>query len=646
MIEPANNDTLVGQVLAERYRVERLLGEGGMGQVYLARHVRTGRRLAVKLLAPEAAGEAENVERFEREARALGGLGHPNIVGIHDFAETEDGRPFLVMDYLEGEELAERLERGGRLPWPQARRIFESVASALHAAHQAGVLHRDLKPGNLFLSRSPDGTERVVLLDFGLAKSVSREEARVTRTGIIMGTPLYMSPEQARGAELDVRSDVYSLAAVLFELLAGRPPFEGDSWTAILTALLVDPPPPLSQHVPTDLPAHLDGVIATALSKDPAFRPPDVASFAAQVLGERPVWAGTVSTPGAVAGTTPAGLAVPAAPLPRPVAGGTGPEGDPGLAGGPGPEAGAAAPARRLAGVPPIAWALAALLLLAGGVAAGLLLGGSGRSHDEEPAARSGPATAMKRPGPARPDRPDPGRGAVAPMDARASGAADAPAASARRRAAAATGAPSRPAAAAMGAPSRPAAAAMGAPSRPAAAAMGAPSRPAAALPRRAGAPVRASPGRAARVAPTPRRRRHRRGQHPPARASTRPRSRSSPAARPRRRPTGREAVLALLPANERAAVEAMRRSDWAACLRATSRPPVTARILQMRVSCGMSGRRPAAVRRACAQMRQRFASHPFTRACKSILRALDAQARASARRTPARRRPSAKPRP
>ncbi len=280
-------------VLDRRYRIERKLGEGGMGMVYLGVHERTGRKCAVKLLPPEAAQDPGAVQRFEREARVLGALGHPGIVGIHDFSETPDGRPFFVMDHLEGEDLAERLKRVGRLDWPDTQKVVDEISAALWAAHQAGVLHRDLKPGNVFLAQSPAAPERVVLLDFGLAKGGITDALTLTQSNMVMGTPLYMSPEQARSVGVDSRSDIYSLAALTFELLAGQPPFVGPNYTAVLASLLTDPPPKLSEKATAAVPEHLDEVLDIALSKNPEDRQPDVASFATAVLQRRPAWADT-----------------------------------------------------------------------------------------------------------------------------------------------------------------------------------------------------------------------------------------------------------------------------------------------------------------------------------------------------------------
>lgn len=265
------------------YRIGARLGAGGIGAVYEATHVRTGRRYAIKVLLPESALEPNALRRFRREAEALARLGHASIVAVHDFDVTDDGIAFLVMDRLDGEDLAARLERGP-LPLDTTLRIFDEIADALAAAHEAGILHRDLKPSNVFLARRPGAPERAVLLDFGLAKMADATESqRLTATGAAMGTPMYMSPEQAQGIEVDQRTDVYSLAAILFEMVTGAPPFMGPTVTAILAKVLTHPPPPLRSVHPA-APEVLDPVIRGALAKSPAERPPTVRAFKAQVL--------------------------------------------------------------------------------------------------------------------------------------------------------------------------------------------------------------------------------------------------------------------------------------------------------------------------------------------------------------------------
>lgn len=276
-------EQLVGRTLKSTWFVEGLLAAGGMGCVYTARHVRTGKRYAVKTLLPDERISIESLHRFEREARTASALGHVGIVEVHDFDLDAEPR-FLVMDLLDGETLEQRLARLGRLPWQDARRVALEVADALAAAHAAGVLHRDLKPSNVFLAKKEGLGERAVLLDFGLAKPI-REGASVwvTRTGAIVGTAHYMAPEQARGERnLDQRADVYGLGALLYEMIAGIPPFLGATPFAVLTSLLTEAPVPPS-HLMQGIPPALDALVVRALAKRPEDRPRDVPSFAREL---------------------------------------------------------------------------------------------------------------------------------------------------------------------------------------------------------------------------------------------------------------------------------------------------------------------------------------------------------------------------
>jgi tRNA A-37 threonylcarbamoyl transferase component Bud32 len=279
-----------GTVLGGAYRIEEPLGRGGMGEVHAARHLRTGRRYAVKTILPGAHANEASIRRFEREATAASALGHPGIVQVHDFNVTPGGLFYLVMDLLEGETLEARLERVGALPWPEAQRIAVELCAALGAAHEHGLLHRDLKPGNVFLAKHGKGAERTVLVDFGLVKPME-ESSAVTSTGAVVGTPMYMSPEQARGEALDVRSDLYSLAAVVFEMITGAPPFLDRSMAAVYARLLAEPPPRASQVAKRAIPRAVDDVLVRALEKDRGARFPDARSLGdalSRIEGEAP----------------------------------------------------------------------------------------------------------------------------------------------------------------------------------------------------------------------------------------------------------------------------------------------------------------------------------------------------------------------
>jgi serine/threonine protein kinase len=267
----------VGELLADKYRITRFVGEGGMGAVYEAHHEVVGRRFAVKLLHSELAHQEEILERFRREALAAGALESENIASIVDFGHAADGIPYIVMELLVGEDLARFLAREGSLPVVRAVNIIIQACRGLDAAHAAGIIHRDLKPENLFVCRRGDGTDLVKILDFGIAKLAQAGAegpiASVTRTGSTMGTPFYMSPEQARGAkEVDHRADIYGLGVILFEALTSQKPHPGDSYNAILYHILTQPPTPITT-LRSGLPPDLIEVVHRALSFEPAERP-------------------------------------------------------------------------------------------------------------------------------------------------------------------------------------------------------------------------------------------------------------------------------------------------------------------------------------------------------------------------------------
>jgi serine/threonine protein kinase len=252
------------------YQIERKLGEGGMGVVYAGVHPRIGKRVAIKVLRKELCSDTASVERFVTEARVVNEIGHPNIVDIFTFGETPGGRSYFVMEWLDGETLRDHSARG-LLPLPVVRVIIRTLARALEAAHEKGIVHRDLKPENIFLVRVRGGPPNVKLLDFGIAKLV-HTRARLTGTTEMIGTPMYMSPEQARGRDIDHRTDIYSLGAMLFELLVGRPPFVGKTILELISRH-VDDPPPHPKAFRDTVPAELDDLVIAMLAKDAAERP-------------------------------------------------------------------------------------------------------------------------------------------------------------------------------------------------------------------------------------------------------------------------------------------------------------------------------------------------------------------------------------
>lgn len=263
--------------LGGRYRLLDPVACGGMGEVWLARDERLERLVAVKLLRPEFAADPTFRQRFRNEARHAAALSHPGIATVHDYSEGgPEGPPYLVMEYVEGEPLSQLLAREGRLPARDALDIVGQVGLALQAAHDAGVVHRDVKPGNILLRRAPAGGYQVKVTDFGIARALGGRP--LTRAGEVVGTAHYLSPEQAGGRPLTPASDVYALGVVGFECLTGRRPFDADSPVAIASAHLHAAPPTL----PATFPPAVRRLIASALAKDPASRPPSAGGMGAQ----------------------------------------------------------------------------------------------------------------------------------------------------------------------------------------------------------------------------------------------------------------------------------------------------------------------------------------------------------------------------
>ncbi len=259
------------------YRIVSILGKGGMGTVYLAEHPFIGRKAAIKVLRSEFAEDANVVERFMNEARAANAIRHPHIIDIIDVGRLPSGLPYLMMEYLDGESLAQRLATAHRMEISDAVHIVAQVAGALAAAHTKGIVHRDLKPDNLFLTadESAPGRERLKVLDFGIAKlrgELSGSAAK-TQTGSLMGTPPYMSPEQCRGLpeDIDHRTDIYALGIILYEMLCGAPPFVSSGWGELVLMHVTQPPRPPRDLRP-DLPEAIESVVLKALAKNPADR--------------------------------------------------------------------------------------------------------------------------------------------------------------------------------------------------------------------------------------------------------------------------------------------------------------------------------------------------------------------------------------
>lgn len=293
-------DPLSGRVLSGRYRLIEVIGRGGMGAVYRAHHILMDKPVAVKVLRQELASDTEAVARFHREARSASRLDHEHIIRVSDFGQTDDGLLFLIMELLDGENLAE-VARRGPLPWRRAAAIARDVALGLSHAHEQGVIHRDLKPENIVLVRRGKSRQLVKVLDFGLAKLIShsaRGDAggdgaepdlavqSLTRTGVVFGTPEYMSPEQAEGRPLDPRTDLYALGVVLYQMLCGKLPFSAMTFLALIAKTVNEPPPPLrSQNSSIVLPSELESLVLRCLAKQPEDRP-DTADEIAETLDQ------------------------------------------------------------------------------------------------------------------------------------------------------------------------------------------------------------------------------------------------------------------------------------------------------------------------------------------------------------------------
>ena len=285
VVEPvAHQPDLVGTVLAERYRIGRLLGEGGMGQVYEAQHLNINKRFAIKLLRPEIVSNKEAVARFRQEAWSASSIGHENIVEIDDFATLPNGSVYLAMEYLQGQALSDRMRALPPVALDEALGVLMQVCRGLAAAHDKGIVHRDMKPENVFLAEK-QGRVIAKILDFGIAKVSGAEGSQsLTRTGTIFGTPHYMSPEQALGRPLDHRTDIYSVGVIMYELFTGRVPFEAESFMGILTKhITVEPVAPRLMSPDRQILPEVEAVILRAMAKEVADRYQTMAELLAQL---------------------------------------------------------------------------------------------------------------------------------------------------------------------------------------------------------------------------------------------------------------------------------------------------------------------------------------------------------------------------
>ena len=286
--KPVSATNLVEQVLDGRYQIVKKVGEGGMSFVYLATDIATKDRYAIKVLSAALSRDQNAMARLKREASLGMRLAHPNVCHIIRMGETQDGLVYVVMPFVDGEILSDRNNRKGTLPLDEVSLFVTDIAAGLHVAHELKIVHRDLKPENVMICKTPDGRERAVVMDFGLAKErrADAELQKLTATGIILGTPEFMSPEQLRGKPLDPRTDVYSLGLMTFEMLTGKLPFTGRTQQEMMIARLRNEPLPLRQARPDlDLPEALERVLLKAMQRNPDDRYTTAPEFATAVAG-------------------------------------------------------------------------------------------------------------------------------------------------------------------------------------------------------------------------------------------------------------------------------------------------------------------------------------------------------------------------
>ncbi len=303
----ADGNDLLHTVIADRYLITRKLGEGGMGRVYLAKHVRLPQSWAIKILDPALVRDTGSLARFNQEAANASRIENRHVARVIDFGETADGLLYLAMEYVDGEALSRTIEREGPLDPVRAADIVSQVAEALGAAHELGIVHRDLKPDNIMVGRSRSGKDEAKVVDFGIAKALHDEREKVTKTGFVIGTPEYMSPEQISSGEVDGRSDVYALALVAFRMLTGRLPFPADTPQEAMLRRVTHPPRTLADmHPDPEWPAEVQAVLDRGLAREPDDRFPTAADFANALRAAVDAWRSPAPAPTAPVFVAPA----------------------------------------------------------------------------------------------------------------------------------------------------------------------------------------------------------------------------------------------------------------------------------------------------------------------------------------------------
>jgi serine/threonine-protein kinase len=279
---PPTDDPLVGKVLSERYRIVRKIGEGGMGAVYQAEHALIEKKMALKILFQDLTRRPDLIARFLQEAKSASRIGHENVIDISDFGQSPEGLVFIAMEYLDGQDLGKLLKKEGAIHWERARPILMQIAKGLRAAHGNGIIHRDMKPENVYLVQREGRPDFVKVLDFGIAKIVNDDTGgpALTQTGMIFGTPEYMSPEQAQGSTPDHRVDIYAVGCIMYHMLTGQVPFTADNFMGILTKHLLEPPvPPRKRRPDRQIPEEVEAICLRAMDKDREKRFPDMDAF-------------------------------------------------------------------------------------------------------------------------------------------------------------------------------------------------------------------------------------------------------------------------------------------------------------------------------------------------------------------------------